>query len=285
MMNKRQEQQQQRNKRYCLYTTSMNTFYTLLSLKFIHLSTFLLLLFLHSPTPTLAKKVDRNIPHGHYGLIEKYTPGPFGMISLDNNDETNLSKGQPIMKQIPSTEGGEQGGKAICVQDIAAPSSAVWNQILDLDRYKGKVSKVGECKNYVVKANKEDGTVQIKTKMVLNVLPGYSFENYYDHKYHPNRNSITWSLDYEKTSDFDDVAGHWHVQPHPSKPGNTRVFYACDLKFKRAMPKPIMSILSKAALKKATSWVKKESESHPDADIPEQFVSEIQEPSTEFALN
>ena len=50
------------------------------------------------------------------------------------------------------------------------------------------------------------------------------------------------------------------------------------------MPKPIMSFLSKAALKSATAWVKKESESHPDADIPEQFQSEIQEPA-EFSLN
>ena len=100
------------------------------------------------------------------------------MISLDNNDEKSLLQGKPIMKQIPSEGGDNEGGKAICVQDIAAPSSAVWNQILDLDRYKGKVSKVGECKNYVVKANDEDGTVQIKTKMVLNVLPGYSVRYY-----------------------------------------------------------------------------------------------------------
>merc|ERR1719223_1423985 len=178
MMNtQQQEQQSQRKSKQYLY--SMKTFYTLL---FILQSTFLLL-----PTSIDAKKVDRNIPHGHHGLIEKYTPGPFGMISLNTDDENSLLKGKPIMKQIPSAEGGNQGGKAICVQDIAAPSSAVWNQILDLDGYKGKVSKVGECKNYVVKANKEDGTMQIKTKMVLNVLPGYSFENYYDHRYHPNR--------------------------------------------------------------------------------------------------
>ena len=34
---------------------------------------------------------------------------------------------------------------------------------------------------------------------------------------------MTWTLDYDKTSDFDDVSGHWHVCEHPSKPDCTRV--------------------------------------------------------------
>ena len=49
---------------------------------------------------------------------------------------------------------------------------AVWNQILDLDSYKGKVPKVSECKNYVAKLN-EDGTSTMKTKMAVKVIPGY----------------------------------------------------------------------------------------------------------------
>ena len=63
-----------------------------------------------------------------------------------------------------------------------------------------------ECKNYFVKSC-DDGKVQFKTKMVIGVLPGYS-----DHTYHPQVNSVTWSLDYAKTNDFDDVSGHWHVE-------------------------------------------------------------------------
>jgi hypothetical protein len=35
------------------------------------------------------------------------------------------------------------------------------------------VNKVKECKNYAVKDN-GDGSVQVKTKMVLGVIPGYS---------------------------------------------------------------------------------------------------------------
>lgn len=69
------------------------------------------------------------------------------------------------------------------------------------------------------------------------------------------------------------------MEDHPSKPGCSRVFYACDLKFKNALPKPIMSFLQKTALKQATAWVKKESELYPDASVPDQFVAApVQEP-------
>ena len=82
---------------------------------------------------------------------------------------------------------------------------------------------------------------------------------------------MTWTLDYEKMSDFDDVAGHWHLEDHPEKPECTRVFYACDLKLRGAVPKPVVNYLSKSALKTATGWVKKESEKAPEAKLPEMF--------------
>jgi len=43
------------------------------------------------------------------------------------------------------------------------------------------------------------------------------YENYYNHKYTPEKDSVTWKLDYDKTSDFDDVSGHWHIEEHPKK--------------------------------------------------------------------
>ncbi len=117
-------------------------------------------------------KINRNAPHGHMGILSPYNPGPFDSV-LDKNDEKELEKGNPVMKQLPSDDGDALSGKAICIQDVAAPKKAVWNQILDLDTYQGKVSKLKECKNYYVKAN-SDGTIRIKTKMVIGVMPGYS---------------------------------------------------------------------------------------------------------------
>ncbi len=124
-----------------------------------------------------AKKINRNAPHGHMGLLSQYKPGPFDTV-LDKRDEKDLQKGNPVMKQLPGDDGDDLSGKAICVQDVAAPKNAVWNQILDLDSYKGKVNKLKECKNYLVKRN-DDGTIRIKTKMVIGVMPGYSVRKKY----------------------------------------------------------------------------------------------------------
>ena len=79
---------------------------------------------------------------------------------------------------------------------------------------------------------------------------------------------MTWSLDYDKTSDLDDVSGHWHVTEHPNKgPTHCRVYYACDIIMKGHVPKPIFNYISQAALKQATSWVKRESEAHPERTV------------------
>jgi hypothetical protein len=80
-------------------------------------------------------------------------------------------------------------------------------------------------------------------------------------------------LDYEKASDFIDVAGHWHLEDHPNKPQCTRVFYACDIKLSGGMPKPVVNFISKSALKTATGWVKKESEKDLEGKVPTAFLS------------
>jgi hypothetical protein len=85
------------------------------------------------------------------------------------------------------------------------------------------------------------------------------YESYYDHTFYPHQDSMTWTLDYEKTSDMDDVSGHWHLEERDGGL-KTRVFYACDISLKGSVPGPVLNYLSKAALKSATSWVKKQSE-------------------------
>ena len=131
------------------------------------------ILLLHRPTHSEAKRADRNSPHVHRGTIKPYLPGSFDALKLDNNDERDLSSDKSVMKQIPDVDDPKGGGKAICVQDVRAPKSAVWNQILDMDHYVGKVSKLKACKNYLVRRN-GDGSSTIKTMMKIGVLPGYS---------------------------------------------------------------------------------------------------------------
>lgn len=52
------------------------------------------------------------------------------------------------------------------------------------------------------------------------------------------------------------------------------MFYACDIKTRGSVPGPVLNFISKSALKQATSWVKKESEAAPNAQIPSQFAGD-----------
>ena len=143
--------------------------------RFLAFSTCCWLLLLANTCPpqgVLAKK-DRNQPHEHRGKLAPYKPGPFQRLSLSKSEESKLAAGDAVMKQTPADpKNPAAGGGAICIQDIAAPKVAVWNQILDLPSYSKKVAKVVKCSNYQVSTKRNHST--IKTRMVLGVLPGYS---------------------------------------------------------------------------------------------------------------
>lgn len=120
----------------------------------------------------VAKK-NYDKPHPHGPILTPYHPGPFESLKLNKSDEKKLAEGKAVMKQsMPDPNSDDPAGGAICVQDIQAPREAVWSQILDLDNYTKKVPKLSESKNYKVES-KKDGCFQIKTKMVMNVMPGY----------------------------------------------------------------------------------------------------------------
>lgn len=112
----------------------------------------------------------RNVPHGHQGKLRPITPGPFA-IKLTASQEATLKAGDPvIIKQ--STPESSSGG-SICIQDVEAPVSAVWHQILDLDNYNTKAPKVVQSNNYVVQQH-ADGRATLKTKLVFRIFPGLS---------------------------------------------------------------------------------------------------------------
>ena len=140
-------------------------------------------------------KVDRNAPHGHRGKLSPYPPGPFVGLILTKDDEQTLERGDSVMKQTLPTDSHSAGGAAICVQDVHAPITAVWAQILHMEEYPNKVNKVLKCENYQVQEEEEEDAIsatatptnkhvpkkilRIKTKQVLGVLPGYSVRPYH----------------------------------------------------------------------------------------------------------
>ena len=58
----------------------------------------------------------------------------------------------------------------------------------------------------------------------------------------PMYGTYTWTLDYSKSSDFDDNVGHWQVMKHPDKQGWSRVLYSCELKLPEWLPAIIVNI-------------------------------------------
>ena len=118
---------------------------------------------------------------------------------------------------------------------------------------------------------------------------GIRFRYFMVHKFNPRTNTFTWTLDYDRSSNFDDNVGHWQVMKHPSKNGwsryakeytstewphleikgwlllfdfnfDIRVVYSCQVKLFSWVPGLVIKFLTKTAILEATQWVKKESE-------------------------
>lgn len=192
-------------------------------------------------------------PHGHRGKATPYQPGD-PKIQLDSRARKILDLGNPYQTQI--IQGAS--GRALCVQDIAAPPKQVWSKILDLDNYSNYISMLSYSKNYHVEETREKST--IFTQMTIRLPLGFKITYFIQHHYFPALKSLTWALDYNKKSDLDDTVGFWYVLEHPYKKNWSRVFYSVELRIFDWIPGYIKDIISRKALSEATGWVKSESE-------------------------
>lgn len=198
-------------------------------------------------------------PHDHDGIVPPFAPGD-PKIPLDKKALSTLSTGKPHQTQIESPT----GGRGLVVQDVDAPTEIVWEKILDYDNYYKMVPKTIESKNYNVvdvKPTKNDPLSQIIYTRMKVGFPVLKLEFFIKHLYYPSLNSMTWTLDYTKKSDFNDSCGFWYVVPHPDDPDNqTRLFYSVEVSMFDWVPKFVVDFMSTKALTDATAWVKKYSE-------------------------
>lgn len=210
---------------------------------------------------------DPDVPHAHSGKQQPFPPGNPN-VSLDRKALSTLASGKPFQTTIHVP--GSTSGRGLVVQEIHAPPEVVWDRILDFDHYVDMVPRTVECKNYHVhkqKTTKRDPleqTILTKFKIGLPLIPKMTF--YVKHLYFPALNSLTWTLDYSKKSDFDDSVGYWYVAPHPDRPGWSRVYYSVAVNMYDWVPKTVVNFMSTKALTDATGWVKKFSEDKWKAD-------------------
>jgi len=211
----------------------------------------------------LALVFDKNAvhePHPHRGKTEPFDisdlPGIIPDVTVDEEAQTILASGKQYQTKLRKG----QYGQGIVVQDIQAPTVIVWDTILDFDNYKEMVPKTIESEIYQME-ELPGGQKRILVRMVVG-WPLIKFEVFFDHIYDAGNNALTWTLDYDRKSGFDDSVGFWYVLPHPQHPeGRSRVFYSVQGSMFAWVPGFVVDFMSKQALTDATEWVKEYSES------------------------
>jgi hypothetical protein len=197
---------------------------------------------------------DKSKPHGHKGVLEAYTGKPLPCKPTGEQSK-KLDKGEAVM--VTERVGGK-GGRGVVIQDVNSPPNICMDKIRDLPKYPKMVPHVKSIEIYETKKSMT-GVVKVGAKYNIGLM-GMGFGYFLMHTYNPMYNTLTWTLDYNKNSDFDDNVGHWQVMAHPSKKGWTRVLYSTKVKLFPWIPEFIVKFLTSKALVESTSWVKRESE-------------------------
>lgn len=192
-------------------------------------------------------------PHSHKGLLQSYS-GRHIPYKISIEDELKLQRGEPIIVN----ERTGQDGRGLVIQDIDASPLTCMDQIRNLGNYQKVVPKVKKVETYdLVKF--DNGTESIGAEFSVGVAL-FKFNYFLRLTYEPAYYTVTWTLDYQYHSDFDDTTGHWQVMPHPSKSGWTRILYSTEVKLPPWVPEFVINMLTNSALLESTAWVKKESE-------------------------
>ena len=186
---------------------------------------------------------DASKPHEHSGVNT-----PFALtkqsVPLSAADEKELAAGKTVFRQTLADTG--KGGRALAVQDVAAAPSTVWDRILAFKDYPSMVPNTQQTETY---EDKTSGSLRtMKVRMKIGAM-GVGLEFFISHTYDAKLSVMTWTLDYGRKSDVIDSVGYWGVEPHPSKPGQARVFYSVDVAMPDWLPGFVVGILnSKACL-------------------------------------
>jgi hypothetical protein len=192
---------------------------------------------------------DANEPHDHRGKLKPYEPGTIDH-ELTDEQQKKLAAGDLVIITI---EDEDIGGRGIAVLDIAAPPDVVWSRITGYGNYPEWVGPVKEAEVYRTEGN--DTYTRVKISGFL-----YGYEYFLRNTWHPEQDMLTWVMDYDRRSDFDDCVGAWFVEAHPAKEGWSRAWFSSDLKLRAKIPGFLMDFIKKQGLKDATSWVKEQSE-------------------------
>jgi hypothetical protein len=199
---------------------------------------------------------DASKPHPHRGIIKPLTDKSI-KFSLSQKELDKINEGKSVMKTVKNTL-GKTGGQGFAVQDVNAPPNVCLDVIADLKSYVKHVPSVKKVTIYST-SRKFDGTQCSKAQFDVRVF-GIGFKYFLNLQRNNRHMTYTWTLDYDRLSDFDDNVGRWQVMRHPSKQGWSRILYCADVRLPSWLPKPAVMFLTKTAILESTAWVKTVSE-------------------------
>ena len=165
-----------------------------------------------------AVAADPNAPHPHQGIITKFIDPTPAVLSPD--EQAALLSGQPVFQQ--TSHNNIDRGTAIF--DVAAGPKTVWHVITSFQNYPEWIEEISETEIYISEGR------NIYVDFIISVYM-VDIQYFIKHDYHPEKGSMTWTLDYNRKSDLDDSAGYWLVYPSPADTGKTRVEYSVDLRY------------------------------------------------------
>jgi len=186
-------------------------------------------------------------PHGHQGLLTPITSAP-PAVTLTDAERTTLSAGKHIERHTKS----ENGGSGVAVQYIKASPEDIWVTILSYHRYKGWVKNVVACTVY-----RKEGT-DLYVDMQTSIL-GFKSRIFTKNNVRKDQGYMSWSLDYDRKSDVNDLVGYWRVEPVEGRPGFTRLEHSNSVMIK-GVPGFLVNYMTRDALSEGTGWVKREAE-------------------------
>jgi len=200
-------------------------------------------------------------------------PLPFELPSLDTEQYRRLMDGERVQYQ----DDMGRAGSGFVVWDVKAPSSVVWDCLLDFQSYPQTIPTVREVVMYTnthlkedYRAEKpidfEDGTAAICKHGVPSVtraqfaLSKFRLKIAALHKYrpHPKGDYMIFTLDPASSNVVLKYAkGIWYTQSNPDgKEGYTRVWLLCELRVSRLLPQWIVDYAASRAMPRATTWLK-----------------------------
>ncbi len=200
----------------------------------------------------LALSADSGKPHPHSGVLPR-PPQPPVPPALSAEDLVKLARGEPVLRQMQDKSGEDAGGQGVAVLDIHAEPAAIWALLTDFDKYEDRVPNVMTCEVL------EHVGDTYKVHFVIGI-PLVPIEYWVVDTFRPEQGYLTWTLDYAKSSDFDDTTGFWLVEPIPDKPGWSRAWYSVRVKARGWVPAPIEAAFSRFGLTRSTEWLKREAE-------------------------